>query len=55
MCLLGALCLVMASDPGRYRPLVRFLEAAVAVRGVVFPVVSLRVLVRRFTSLAESL
>jgi hypothetical protein len=34
--LLGALCLVVASDLERYRPLVRFLAAAVALMGVVF-------------------
>src|SRR5262249_9775323 len=32
---LGALCLVMAADLERYRPLVRFLGAAQAVVGVV--------------------
>jgi hypothetical protein len=34
--LLGALCLVVASDLERYRPLVRFLAAAVVLMGVVF-------------------
>src|SRR6478672_8865079 len=34
--LLGALCLVMAADLERYRPLVRFLGAAQAVMGVAF-------------------
>src|SRR5262249_44191685 len=33
---LGALCLVLAADPDRYRPLVRFLGAAQGVIGVVF-------------------
>src|SRR5262245_649389 len=34
--LLGALCLVVASDLERYRPLVRFLAAAVGLMSVVF-------------------
>jgi len=34
--LLGAVCLVMASDLERYRPLVRFLSAAVILMSVVF-------------------
>jgi hypothetical protein len=34
--LLGALCLVMASDPERYRPLVRFFGVALALLGIVF-------------------
>jgi hypothetical protein len=34
--LLGALCLVMASDLERYRPLVRFFGVAFALLGVVF-------------------
>src|SRR5262249_36745512 len=34
--LLGALCLVMASDLERYRPLVRFFGAALALIGLVF-------------------
>lgn len=34
--LLGALCLVLATDLERYRPLVRFLAAAVVLMGVVF-------------------
>jgi hypothetical protein len=33
---LGALCLVVASDPRRYRPLVRFLSVAFALLGVAF-------------------
>jgi hypothetical protein len=39
--LFGALCLVVASDLGRYRPLVRFLAAAFALMGVVFTGVDL--------------
>jgi hypothetical protein len=39
--LLGALCLVVASDLERYRPLVRFLAAAVVLMGVVFTGVDL--------------
>src|SRR6516164_8347366 len=34
--LLGALCLVIASDLERYRPLVRFLGVALALLGAVF-------------------
>jgi hypothetical protein len=34
--LLGALCLVMASDLERYRPLVRFFGVALALLGIVF-------------------
>jgi hypothetical protein len=34
--ILGALCLVLASDLERYRPLVRFLAATVVLMGVVF-------------------
>ena len=34
--LFGALCLAVASDLGRYRPLVRFLGAAFALVGLVF-------------------
>jgi hypothetical protein len=34
--LLGALCLVLASDLERYRPLVRFFGVAFALVGVVF-------------------
>src|SRR5205823_8453740 len=34
--LFGALCLVIASDPDRYRPLARFLGVAFAVMGVLF-------------------
>jgi hypothetical protein len=34
--LLGALCLVMASDLERYRPLVRFFGVALALIGIVF-------------------
>jgi hypothetical protein len=37
--LLGALCLVMASDVERYRPLVRFFGVALALLGVVFTAV----------------
>ncbi len=39
--LMGALCLVVASDLERYRPLVRFLAAAVVLMGVVFTGVDL--------------
>ena|SRR5438270_3431098 len=41
--LLGALCLVLASDLERYRPLVRFLAAAVVLMSVVFTGVDLAV------------
>jgi hypothetical protein len=34
--LLGALLLVMASDPERYRPLLRFLAGAIVLMSVVF-------------------
>lgn len=34
--LVGAICLVLASDLERYRPVVRFLGAAFAVMGLVF-------------------
>lgn len=34
--LVGAICLVLASDMDRYRPVVRFLGAAFAVMGLVF-------------------
>jgi hypothetical protein len=34
--LLGALCLVMASDLERYRPMVRFFGVALALLGIVF-------------------
>ncbi len=34
--LVGALCLVLASDLGRYRPLVQFLGVAFALMGLVF-------------------
>ena len=34
--LVGAICLVLASDLDRYRPVVRFLGAAFAVMGLVF-------------------
>jgi hypothetical protein len=39
--LLSALCLVMASDLERYRPMLRFFGVALAVLGVVFTVVDL--------------
>ena len=39
--LLGALCLVMASDLERYRPLVRFFGVALALLGIVFTGVDL--------------
>jgi hypothetical protein len=39
--LLGALCLVMASDLERYRPLVRFFGVAFALLGIVFTGVDL--------------
>ena len=39
--LLGALCLVMASDLERYRPLVRFFGVAFALLGIVFAGVDL--------------
>ena len=39
--LVGALCLVMASDLDRYRPLVRFFGACLALLGIVFTGVDL--------------
>jgi predicted membrane channel-forming protein YqfA (hemolysin III family) len=39
--LVGALCLVMASDLERYRPLVRFFGVAFALLGIVFTGVDL--------------
>ena len=39
--LLGALCLVMASDLDRYRPLVRFVGVCLALLGIVFTGVDL--------------